>query len=142
MGRSVSYASGSVYVEYSGLTTSDDQDQDRDDFDWYIEDFQSQLIKAFPSVSKCDNWLDREDHCIASNQFASFGVSEYCGLVSLWCVPVEQNYDQTDGWVALRDNWIAQIGNKFTKIARNSFGTPIIKVGTFSNGEAVFEKVN
>jgi hypothetical protein len=139
MSRSVSYASGSVYIEYSAIESSEDGEQDRDDFDWYVEDFQSQLIEAFPSVSKCDIWLGREDHCIASNQFANFGISEYCGLVSIWCVPVEVDYYQSAGLEALRDNWIAQIGNKFSKIARNSFGTAIVKVGTASNGESFFK---
>ena len=136
MGRSVSYASNSVHIEYSYIEQNDDIDND--DFDWYIEDFQNQLKEAFKSVDSCDNWLGREDHCLASNQFANFGVSEYCGVVSMWVAPVEAEYDQNAGWEALRDRWIEQISKKFTQIARNSFGQAIVKLGTFSNGEAVF----
>lgn len=139
MGRSVSYANHSIHIAYSHIESSDDYDQDRYDYQWFIEDFQLQLSKAFKSVTSCDKWLGREDHCIASNQFANFGVSEYCGLVSMWCAPVEAEYDQSAGWEALRDNWIAQIGAKFHEIASKSFGTAIVKVGTFSNGESVFK---
>ena len=137
MGRSVSYANNSVHIEYSHIE-QDDEDYCSDDFDWYIEDFQSQLKAAFKSVDVCDSWLGREDHCVASNQFANFGISSYCGLVSIWCAPVEADYYQSAGWEALRDNWIDKIGNTFSKIARNSFGQAIVKVGTFSNGESVF----
>lgn len=137
MGRSVSYANNSVYVEYSHIEQDDEYDCS-DDFDWYIQDFQSQLKAAFKSVDVCDNWVGREDHCVASNQFANFGISEYCNLVSIWCAPVEADYDQSAGWEALRDNWISQIEKTFKKIARNSFGQAIVKVGTFSNGESFF----
>ena len=137
MGRSVSYANNSVHVEYSHIE-QDEDDFDNSDFDWYIEEFQSQLKAAFKSVDKCDNWIGREDRCVASNQFASFGISEYCGLVSMWCAPVEASYDQSSGWEALRDNWIDKIEKTFTNIARNSFGQSIIKIGNFSNGEGVF----
>lgn len=135
MARSVSYANNSVHVEYSYVG---DSEECFDIFDYYVEQLQDALHEAFPSVYPCSKWVGREDRAIADNQFAYFGVSEYCGVVSLWVTPKEPNYRENSGWDSLRDNWISQIGKKFSKVARSSFGKPIIKVATFSNGEAVF----
>lgn len=141
MGRSVSHATNSVYVEYSHIDDGQEEGQEffNDDFEWYVSDFQSQLKAAFKSVDDCDDWVGNEDHAVSGNRYVKFGISEYSGVVSIWCVPVEAEYDQNAGWEALRDNWISQIENKFRKIARNSFGESIIKLGSFSNGEGVFQ---
>ena len=134
MARSVSCADNSVHVEYATCDC-----EDSDDFQWLLEDFQAAILKAFPSATKCDQWLDREDHAIVSNNFANFGVSEYCGLVSMWVAPIDDDYPSSTG---LRDRWIDSIEAKFQKIARNSFGQALIKLGSFSNGEAFFQPVN
>ena len=136
MARSVSYASGSVYIEYAHVDYGDEEDNYS--FDCDVDYFRNQLKTAFKSVNGVDFWIDREDHVVAENSFAQFGISEYGDVVSIWCVPVEPSYYNDGGWENLRDNWIGQIENNFVKIARSSFGTPIIKIGTFSNGEAVF----
>jgi hypothetical protein len=133
MARSVSHASGSVHIEYSHVEPSDDYDN----FDWLIEDFQDVLHDQFPSVYPCKKWVGREDQAIAANKFAYFGISTYDSLVSIWVTPKEVDPTQE----GIRDRWIESIGGSFTKVARSSFGTPIIKVGSFSNGEAVFRAV-
>jgi uncharacterized protein YjaZ len=84
----------------------------------------------------CAKWLGREDQAISQNSFAYVGVSEYCGLVSIWITPK----DVDDLQVGIRDAWISQIEKKFKKVARSSFGTPLIKTGSFSNGEGVFAR--
>lgn len=134
MARSVSCANNSVHVEYASCDC-----EDSDDFQWLLEDFQAAVLKAFPSTSQCNKWPGREDHAIAFNCFANFGVSEYCGLVSMWVAPVDDDDATSTG---LRDKWIDSIGIKFQKIARNSFGQALIKQGSFSNGEAFFQPVN
>jgi hypothetical protein len=133
MGRSVSYASGSVFVEYSHIDSDEDS---LDNFQYYVEDLQENLHEAFPSMYGCEKWIGREDKAIAQNNFAYVGVSEYDGLVSIWIAPKEVDELQ----IGIRDAWISQIEKKFKKVARNSFGTPLIKTGTFSNGEGVFAR--
>lgn len=136
MARSVSVPCGAAHVEYATFESDDD---DGDSFDYALSDFKAALRKAFPSVTSCDEWLGRgnsEDHAVMSNGFAYFGVSEYCGLVAMWVVPIDDDYATSTG---LRDKWVDSIGPKFAKIAGECFGQALIKQGTFSNGEAIFQ---
>jgi hypothetical protein len=149
MSRSVSVASGAFAVAYEdcgtfGYVTEDEEGKKLDEphydevlagMDWedFISDKYDRLAKEFPSFSKCDKWLDNEDHAIAENRFAYFGMSEYMGLVSLWLV-LKDDYDY-DWQGNLRKHWAEQVRAKFLK----RFGT-LTKLGTFSNGEAVFER--
>lgn len=114
----------------------------QDAFDYGLEDFRRQILEAFPSASACDSWLDREDHAIAENRFAYFGVSEYCGLVAMWVAEKDADYDQSEGWEALRDHWLSQVQQRFRKAADGCFGQALCKQGTFSNGEAFFQPLN
>ena len=125
MGRSVSYASGSIAIAYSHIEPEDEDE----DFDFIIEDRREYGKSLWPSLSHCDKWLGREDHALLENDHCYIGVSEYCGLVSTWLVPKEENN--------LSVAWCNQIKEKFMK----SFGT-LNRVGQFSNGEPVFESVN
>lgn len=114
------------------------RDPDGDDFDNLIEDFRSHLKHLFPSVVDADDWIDREDHVLAENKLARFGMSEYCGLVSYWIVPQET----TDAYgnnetTALSERWIDQIADKFVA----AFGE-LTKVGSFSNGEGVYRRID
>ena len=133
MGRSVSYASGSVHKAYATF------EGDSDDFDFEIEGFQSAMCKAFPSLESCDEWVGREDHAMAENSFAYFGISEYCGLVCMWVQPKDDDYATSTG---LRDHWIDAIGAKFSKVAAKCFGQSLVSQGRFSNGEQIFAPVN
>lgn len=138
MGRSVSYANNSVHVEYATFECEDEFDAS-DDFRWSLDDFAEQICKAFPSASTCDEWVGREDHAVAENSFAYFGVSEYCGLVSMWVLPKDDDYATSTG---LRDRWIDQIEAKFSKVCGTCFGQSLKSVGRFSNGEQMFRPAN
>ena len=136
MSRSVSRPCGTVYTEYSSCDF-----EDCFEFDTEVENLQSDLSNAFPSVSDCDKWLNREDRAIAENSYAYFGVSEYCGLVAVWCVPKEPDDYANGGFEALRDQWIGQVENKFRTAARGCFGQALVQTARFSNGEAMFSAV-
>ena len=124
MGRSVSYANNSLAIAYREF------DGDCDSFQWeVVEDTQEYGKSLWPSMSNCDKWIGSEDHAILENRHAYIGVSAYCGVVSIWLVPKEDNN--------LARQWCESIKGKFLK----SFGT-LNKVGSFSNGEAVFERAN
>lgn len=134
MARSVSLPNNCAFVEYNAC-----EFEDSFEFDMAVEGLQSALCAAFPSVSECDEWVGREDRAVAENKYAYFGVSEYCGLVAVWCAAKEPGYYSNAGFEGLRDRWIEQIGAKFSKVARGSFGQALVQVGRFSNGEAFFQ---
>jgi hypothetical protein len=113
-----------------------EEDHDGWRFEQLVEDFRYQLKQMFPSVENADDWIGREDHVLAENRLARFGISEYCGLVSYWIVPKEW-----DGYGAdpepLAKRWIASIEDKFVK----AFGE-LTKVGSMSNGEGVYRRIS
>ena len=73
--------------------------------------------------------VGHEDHAILENGHCYIGVSEYCGLVSIWLVPKDEYPD-------LSQKWCDQIGNKFYNLF-----SEYKHVATFSNGEAIYERI-
>jgi hypothetical protein len=130
MGRSVSYPSNAV-VTFGNVEYNDDYA----DYVWdeLVDDFRSRLSEMFPSVRYVDDWIGREDHVLAENGHARFGMSEYGGLVSYWMVPQQDSYGAMS---PLAEHWVDQATTKFTK-----FGT-LKKVGVFSNGGGIYEPIN
>ena len=106
----------------------------------FKEDLETLLKEAFPSLEPVTKWLGREDKAILENAYAYFGWSEYCGLVAVWVSFKEPDYRASSAWCAMRDRWISSIEKRFAKTVGKSWGTPLTKLGTFSNGEAVFSK--
>ena len=53
---------------------------------------------------------------------------------------LQPDYRASSAWEAMRDKWIKSIEKRFTKTVGKAWGVPLNKVGTFSNGEAVFQK--
>lgn len=134
MGRSVSRPSNAAVTTYTTFEVENGDDAN-DDFQFAVSDMRDALNAAFPSVTSDDRWLGNEDHVIASNRHAYFGVSEYMGLVCWWIVPIDDS--------PLASQWIAQIESRFEKIVADNWpGTPLRRLGTFSNGEAIFERVD
>ncbi len=109
-------------------------------FDNFSEDLETLLKEAFPSLTPDEKWLGREDKALLSNSYAYLGWSEYCGLVAVWVSAKEKDWNASSAWEAMRDKWISSIEKKFSKVVSKSWGTPLTKLGTFSNGEAVFSK--
>jgi len=133
MGRGVSVPSGAFAVAYRGLEYQEQQDDQQLEWEALVQYEKERVQKYWPSFQDCDKWLDREDHAVLENAFAYFGISEYCGCVSLWLVPKDQcDSNQT---FALRQHWQEQVGQHFV----NRMGT-MVKLGTFSNGESVFKR--
>jgi len=124
MGRSVSVPYGAVAVVYQDVSYMEES------FEWddYVEDLTYRLKEMYPSLVESSRWFEREERVILENNHALFVLSEYCGLASLSIVPLEESN--------LAEYWCEQVAPKFEK----EFGQ-YRKVGTFSNGEAVYEKV-
>jgi len=134
MGRSVSYPSGTVEIAYRDVS-----EFDYDDFQFWLDDIRYTSQSLWQSFEPCDEWLDREDHAILKNGLCYLGVSEYCGLASIWLVPRDYIFDahgfEIDA-TPFAENFIKRIAPKFHK----TFGE-FRKVGSFSNGEGVFERI-
>lgn len=78
-----------------------------------------------------DKWLGREDLALLANRLVYIGVSEYCGLVSLWCVPVEDS--------PLAERWARSIEAKVQALWDDMATVRSLNLmGRFSNGEALF----
>lgn len=122
------------HVEFSHFEYDEDC---QDSFEYLVEDLQDALHEVFPSVYACDRWIDREVRAFAHNNFATFNIAEYCGIVSISVTPKDVDYTQE----GIRDAWITRVGKNFSKVIRSSVNTPLVKQGTFSNGEAVFSAV-
>lgn len=152
MGRSVSYLRNAEKVNYFNWPTleayndetNEYQETDEyEDADWVIENIQETFIYKFPEFDRANDWDGREDHIILKGYGVEIGLSEYCGLASLsvrinekeleYC-DTDQEYqearDQALSWI--NDHW--DEASKHWNLYR--------KIGSFSNGEGVFEKVN
>ena len=65
MGRSVSSPSNAVVV-YDHFESEGDEWDQQDDWDWYVDSYLSRIMAKYPSVSKDDGWIGREDRVVAS----------------------------------------------------------------------------
>jgi len=133
MARTVSRPCNATAVAYTHLEYEDEYDDWT--FDNFVEWFKDTCKEHWPSLEEPNKstWIGREDHVLLENAHAQIGISEYMGLVAVWIVPVNDDwYYEHNG---LHDHWCAQIEPKFEEL----FGT-LRKIGTFSNGEAVFER--
>lgn len=139
MGRSVSYASGSEVVLYSYFETTDDEYIDQVNFDDCVENLEWSLMKAFPSLYESGKWIGREDRALVENDLVYIGLSEYCGVVSVWVKPKDDDYRSYVRSFGSR--FAHQIENKLKEIVNFAFGVQLLKTGTFSNGESIYCRV-
>ena len=127
MGRSVSVPAGATVVAYDHVDTSDwDEFDAQHEWEWIAEDAASRMNEIAPSMTPDKGWAGREDMILASNSFAKFGMSTYCGLISYWLI-AEDN--------GLAEAWCNKIAPKFEK----AFGS-LNSLGHASNGEQFFRK--
>lgn len=133
MARSVDYLNGAQAVAYLSAHDIDDPWQ----WDLFQEDITERLKSLFPSLEDCDSWASSydggENHFVLENGHAEIAIAEYCGLVSVSLRAKEDTGDYSSDTSGLALRWVEQVKDKFLSIG------DLRKVGTFSNGEAVFE---
>ncbi len=102
------------------------------DFEWdyLIEDLQELGMEL--GMNKSSRWEDREVLILLEGNGAEVGIAEYGGVVSLG-IRTEMEDDPSAA------RWIDKNGPDLVKLF-HSYGDPIRSVGTFSNGETVYEK--
>jgi hypothetical protein len=149
MGRSVSYPSDCTKVCFQDISRqgyeSDEGDYDEvlGMFDWddFVADLKDTATGRWTSLEECDEWLGDEDHAILENDFCYIGVSTYCGCAAVWLRSKADDlrddyYPELQSKANLAEHWCDSIADKFEEL----FGE-YRKIATFSNGEAVFEKI-
>ena len=152
MGRSVNYLNGAERVNYfewpklfcyNEETDQDEETEEYEDSDWIIEDIQNYFIDSFSGFDRANKWDGRETHIILEGYGVEIGLSEYCGLASL-SVRInekELEYCDTDQeYQEARDQALAWINDHWDEASK--YWNLYRKIGSFSNGEGVFEKVN
>jgi hypothetical protein len=149
MGRSVNYLNRALNVSYFQWPTLWEYneetgiDQETDELMEAYEvrqDIQESIISEFPEYEYSKKWDGNETSIILTGYGTEIGLSEYFGLASLSIrideneldrfIEYQEQYDKIEAWI--NENWakISQGYNQYNKI------------GTFSNGENVYEKNN
>ena len=142
MGRSVDYLNNAEYVIYF---TADwiDEEEELSSMNW--EDFMSNLtseifhkLKSYYEVEELDG---RETKIFLKNELAEIGISEYCGLYSLSirakeCLGYYSYEKNIDG---LSKHHCQQVRKTLEKALKDSGGKLLNRLGTFSNGNGVYE---
>lgn len=135
MGRSVSthrHAIETVYIH-------PEFEEGTEEWAWndFIEDLQENVLPTiFPSLTKCDRWIDREDHIIMENGRCEISVSEYCGLVAVCLAPLDPDS-------ALDVAWCERASHNFKIKLNKMFGkSALTPIGRASNGEQFFTQVS
>jgi hypothetical protein len=146
MGRSVSYLSNAEYVLYfpTPEATNEEGEYDGEVTQMYWDDLVSNLICEIKGKLKSyyeedSKWDNRETRIILSNNLCNIGISEYCGLTSLSIAVRNNDYYDNE---ALAKHHAQQIRKTLEKIVDDLTGERLVKQGTFSNGESVYQKVN
>lgn len=141
MGRSVATlprALGVVYFGWPERNVLDENGNETDELEyedssWVIEDIVENTMSEYPEFDQVSRWSG-ENHIIMDGYGCEISLSEYCGLAAL-CIRVDETVEWDDEGIAEIHQWIdanwAKISDSYNKLR---------KVGTFSSGEAIFEK--
>ena len=124
MGRSVSTPRNAILVAYRHTEVEDSLE-----WEFVVEGIQESAKSCWKSFDNCDEWLGREDHAILENGLAYIGISQYCGLTAIWLAPKDDECNLCNGFASRIENRFNQLFGEFRRI------------GTFSNGEGVYERI-
>jgi hypothetical protein len=139
MGRSVNYLSNALRVNYFSLR---EEEWENIDYEFLVEDIVETFKSSFPEFDEPKGkWDNRETKIILQGYGLEVGLSGYIGLWSLSVRVWEDSFyfdDDEERNKAVEDakKWVEKNWDEVSK-----HWNQYRKVGTFSNGEAVFEKV-
>lgn len=115
---------------------------DYDTYDWgdMILNIQASIGAKYPSMTERDGkfieYPYRETCIIVENDHCSISISEYCGI-GVVCIFVNRSCEYPE----IAEHWIAQCLAGILKIVNENVD-PLRHVATFSNGGAIFERVD
>lgn len=136
MGRSVDYVSDAVHVWFFDVSELGPYD-----FEWFIESLQYTIQNRYPSFSLCDSWDGKEQHRILDGVMGRIVLCEYCGCASISLATIADDHYTLERQRPIMEKWCASIVPNLTKLLRENFPCMLNKLGTFSNGESVYEYV-
>lgn len=105
-------------------------DWERGHFDDIVETLRAELSAKYPSMRNCDYWEYRECRAIVENDLCAVFISEYCNLVAIDVVPNDKN--------PFGGHWAA---SNAVPAIRELFPDRLERIGTFSNGESVYQRI-
>ena len=142
MGRGVDYLSNASKVTYFPWNLGDEDDEyeripDEDAWEDEVAYLIETLTSRFKSLHEPDSkrWDGKETEIILENNLVEFGLSEYCGLVSLSARPISEDTN------ALAENWLSRIWPKLLEALQQNGFDAMYRLGTMSNGESVFRSL-
>lgn len=136
MGRSVATPSNAVATIYLDISGDVDHDTGEFDWEWFIDDIRDVIKERYGTFEDEDTWMGGEIRTILENGHARIAVSDYCGIVSVSLVPVEDHENH------LAKNWCDRISNGFySHMADRYPKTALIRQGTMSNGVSVYRPI-
>lgn len=137
MGRSVSVPRNAVATAYIAWWNSyEDEESDYlnspEPGDWndFAAKTQEKIVSVVPGLVPLDT-IQGEYRAIAGNDWVTVVLSDYMDIAAVSLVPVPQLDARMD---VERDAWITGMLPRF----HEQIGTHV-KIGTFSNGESVYE---
>jgi hypothetical protein len=134
MGRSVSYLRGARRIAYFTWPSweTEDGESEYEDHVFVVDDIRENIKDELPEFGNEQKWDGRETSIILSGYGTEIGLAQYCGLTSL---SIRVNTDEVEGEdIEKVEKWIDE---NWAKISQ--FYDDYTKIGTFSNGEAIFE---
>lgn len=136
MGRSVNYLSRAAHVAYFDVSYMEDS------YEWddFKDNITSALTDKYPSLSEeTRKWDNNETQIILENTHCEIGLSEYCGLASLSIRVYESDYNWDK--LGLAAQWIDKVWPNMLSLLRANVGADqLSRIGTFSNGESIYQK--
>lgn len=148
MSRSVSVPSGAAEVFYFPARVYEEEDSflAHIEFEEMVEDIKNILISRLPAMEDVedDAWIGDECRVIMDNDLIVVSLSEYSGLCCLAFVPKAEIDESV--WEPIRTKefaraWSARVRESVQDALSTIGCQPLRRIGTFSNGEAVFEKI-
>lgn len=151
MSRSVDYLNNALKVSYFEWPLIESYNEETEQYERTDEYEESYIVKEmicesiiseFPEYEYSKKWDGRETAIILTGYGTEIGLSEYCGLATL-SIRIDENllaYYEEDEYNEQCDKIEAWINENWAKISQgyNQYN----KIGTFSNGESVYEKNN
>jgi hypothetical protein len=143
MSRSVNVPSGSAGVIYFPFGDVPEENMFQD----LVCNLRCIICAADSRFYIAEGYMGREGKIIAKSNIAFMVLSEYCGLCSLAIVPNDEADEEVweplkKNWEDFSNEWSSTFIDKLRDILLKNGWDIYKKIGTFSNGEGVFQRLS
>jgi hypothetical protein len=129
-----------AYFEWPKLELYDEETEEfsasdtLEEYDVVVEDIQEVIKSEFPEFDNAKKSDDRETLIILEGYGTQIGLSEYCGLASL-SIRVDNFFEDEED----REKIVEWINENWENVSKP--WNQLQKLGTFSNGEGIYQNV-